>query len=171
MVKNESITVNAANRILFIITPPCWIRFSLMCPSMYGVRCTVRHMNYKPYWQIDHSRNDQCAAGLRNCIAVTSFWLHCSVNAIDGWIPRYNIAPGAQFQVMEDGRVPIDNNRTEDAIRSVAVWRNNWLFAGSLRAGQRMATAGGGEDERTGAVRLVARCADAATVVAEPSAG
>ncbi|WP_145504217.1 IS66 family transposase [Yersinia vastinensis] len=40
---------------------------------------------------------------------------------------------------LEDGRVPIDNNRTENAIRPVAVGRKNWLFAGSLRAGQRMA--------------------------------
>ncbi|WP_213991517.1 IS66 family transposase [Sodalis sp. dw_96] len=40
---------------------------------------------------------------------------------------------------LEDGRVPIDNNRCENAMRPVAVGRKNWLFAGSLRAGQRMA--------------------------------
>ncbi|TNV53219.1 IS66 family transposase, partial [Yersinia pestis] len=31
-------------------------------------------------------------------------------------------------------------NRTENCIRPVAVGRKNWLFAGSLRAGQRMAS-------------------------------
>ncbi|MNH16744.1 Transposase IS66 family protein [compost metagenome] len=41
---------------------------------------------------------------------------------------------------LDDGRVPIDNNRIENAIRPVAVGRKNWLFAGSLPAGQRMAT-------------------------------
>jgi transposase len=43
------------------------------------------------------------------------------------------------LRYLDDGRVPIDNNRTENCIRPVAVGRKNWLFAGSLRAGQRMA--------------------------------
>ena len=33
----------------------------------------------------------------------------------------------------------IDNNRVENRIRLVALGRSNWLFAGSLRAGQRAA--------------------------------
>src|SRR3546814_20500842 len=36
-------------------------------------------------------------------------------------------------------RSPIDNNRIELQIRPVAIGRNNWLFAGSLRAGKRAA--------------------------------
>jgi hypothetical protein len=35
--------------------------------------------------------------------------------------------------------VPIDNNWVENQIRPVALGRKNWLFAGSLRAGQRAA--------------------------------
>jgi transposase len=35
---------------------------------------------------------------------------------------------------------PIDNNHIENRIRPVALGRSNWLFAGSLRAGQRAAT-------------------------------
>lgn len=35
----------------------------------------------------------------------------------------------------KDGDLEIDNNRTERAIRSVAVGRNNWLFFGSDRGG------------------------------------
>lgn len=38
-----------------------------------------------------------------------------------------------------DGQVPIDNNWCENQIRPAALGRNNWLFAGSLRAGQRAA--------------------------------
>jgi transposase len=38
-----------------------------------------------------------------------------------------------------DGRFPIDNNPVENAIRPVALGRRNWLFAGSLLAGQRAA--------------------------------
>jgi transposase len=39
----------------------------------------------------------------------------------------------------QDGRLPIDNNWIENQIRPVAIGRSNWLFAGSLRAGQRAA--------------------------------
>ena len=39
-----------------------------------------------------------------------------------------------------DARLPIDNNWIENQIRPIAIGRNNWLFAGSLRAGQRAAT-------------------------------
>lgn len=38
-----------------------------------------------------------------------------------------------------DGQLPIDNNHIENQIRPIAVGRNNWLFAGSLRAGKRAA--------------------------------
>ena len=37
----------------------------------------------------------------------------------------------------KDARLPIDNNWIENQIRPIAIGRNNWLFAGSLRAGQR----------------------------------
>lgn len=39
-----------------------------------------------------------------------------------------------------DGRVPIDNNAVERAIRPVALGRKNWLFAGSPRGGHAAAT-------------------------------
>lgn len=38
-----------------------------------------------------------------------------------------------------DGQLPADNNWIENQIRPIAIGRNNWLFAGSLRAGQRSA--------------------------------
>jgi transposase len=40
---------------------------------------------------------------------------------------------------LDDGRLPIDNNLVENAIRPVALGRKNWLFAGSPEAAQRMA--------------------------------
>lgn len=39
----------------------------------------------------------------------------------------------------QDARLPIDNNWAENQIRPIAIGRKNWLFAGSLRAGQRAA--------------------------------
>ena len=40
---------------------------------------------------------------------------------------------------LEDGRLPIDNNLVENAIRPVALGRKNWLFAGSEGGAKRMA--------------------------------
>jgi transposase len=40
---------------------------------------------------------------------------------------------------LDDGTVPVDNNWVENQIRPIALGRSNWLFAGSLRAGQRAA--------------------------------
>lgn len=37
---------------------------------------------------------------------------------------------------LEDGRVPLDNNACEVSIRPIAIGRNNWLFAGSIRGGR-----------------------------------
>jgi len=45
----------------------------------------------------------------------------------------------ALTRYLEDGDLPIDNNHVENCIRPVALGRSNWLFAGSLRAGQRAA--------------------------------
>ncbi|MCS6456937.1 IS66 family transposase, partial [Burkholderia thailandensis] len=45
----------------------------------------------------------------------------------------------ALTRYLDDPQVPIDNNWCENQIRPIAVGRNNWLFAGSLRAGRRAA--------------------------------
>ena len=45
----------------------------------------------------------------------------------------------ALTRFVDDGCLPIDNNWIENQIRPIAIGRGNWLFAGSLRAGQRAA--------------------------------
>ncbi len=40
---------------------------------------------------------------------------------------------------LRDGRVPIDNNETEQLMKQVATGRKNWLFIGSVEAGRRAA--------------------------------
>ena len=45
----------------------------------------------------------------------------------------------ALTRYLDDPQVPIDNNWCENQIRPIALGRSNWLFAGSLRAGQRAA--------------------------------
>lgn len=45
----------------------------------------------------------------------------------------------ALTRYLDDGNLPIDNNWVENRIRPIAIGRNNWLFAGSARAGRRAA--------------------------------
>jgi transposase len=40
---------------------------------------------------------------------------------------------------LSDGRVPIDNNEVEQLMKQVAIGRKNWLFVGSVPAGERAA--------------------------------
>jgi hypothetical protein len=40
---------------------------------------------------------------------------------------------------LTDPRVPIDNNESEQLMKQVALGRKNWLFAGSVAAGERAA--------------------------------
>lgn len=46
---------------------------------------------------------------------------------------------GALVRYIDNGDLPADNNWVENQIRPIAIGRNNWLFAGSLRAGKRAA--------------------------------
>lgn len=45
----------------------------------------------------------------------------------------------ALTRVFDDGRIALDNNSAERALRSVAVGRKNYLFAGSERGAERAA--------------------------------
>jgi transposase len=58
-----------------------------------------------------------------------------TAKALDYSLKRW----AALTQFLNDGQLPIDNNWIENQIRPIAIGRNNWLFAGSLRAGQRAA--------------------------------
>jgi hypothetical protein len=58
-----------------------------------------------------------------------------TAKALDYSINRWQ----ALTRYLDDGNVPIDNNWVENQIRPWALGRKNWLFAGSLRAGQRAA--------------------------------
>jgi transposase len=81
----------------------------------------------------------------RRVVAVLHRWLlaqrqlvppgSATIKAIDYSLKRW--AELTRF--VDDGDVPISNNWVENQIRPIALGRGNWLFAGSLRAGQRAA--------------------------------
>ena len=52
--------------------------------------------------------------------------------AIDYSLKRW----AALTRFLDDGQLPIDNNWANNQIRPIAIGRKNWLFVGSLRAGQ-----------------------------------
>jgi transposase len=58
-----------------------------------------------------------------------------TARAIDYSLNRWT----ALTRYLGDGNLPADNNWIENRIRPIALGRANWLFAGSLRAGQRAA--------------------------------
>ena len=58
-----------------------------------------------------------------------------TAKAIDYSLKRWE----ALVRFIDRGDLPIDNNWVENQIRPIALGRKNWLFAGSLRAGQRAA--------------------------------
>ena len=45
----------------------------------------------------------------------------------------------ALVNYLQDGRLPIDNNDVEQLMKQVALGRKNWLFVGSVAAGERAA--------------------------------
>jgi hypothetical protein len=58
-----------------------------------------------------------------------------TARAIDYSLKRWP----ALTRYLDDGDLPIDNNWVENRIRPIALGRQNWLFAGSLRSGKRAA--------------------------------
>jgi transposase len=56
-----------------------------------------------------------------------------TAKALDYSLRRWS----ALTRFVADGHLPVDNNHIENQIRPIAIGRNNWLFAGSLRAGKR----------------------------------
>jgi transposase len=58
-----------------------------------------------------------------------------TAKALDYSLRRWD----ALTRFVDHGGLPADNNHVERQIRPIAIGRNNWLFAGSLRGGERAA--------------------------------
>jgi hypothetical protein len=90
-------------------------------------RCAVRQERAKPVADALH----KWMIGQRERVPEGS----AIMKALDYSLKRW----AALTRYLDDGSVPIDNNWVENQIRPWAIGRSNWLFAGSLRAGQRAA--------------------------------
>jgi transposase len=72
-------------------------------------------------------------------------WMRATLPKLSGksdlaGVMRYTLGRWpALTRYLDDGRLAIDNNPAERALRAVALGRKNWLFAGSDRGGERAA--------------------------------
>ena len=106
--------------------------------QLYGVERRVKDESADKRLQVRQSESAPIADQLHR-------WLRAqrekvpdgtaSAKAMDYSLKRWV----ALTRFIEDGNLPIDNNHDEQQIRPWATGRKNWLFAGSLMAGQRAA--------------------------------
>jgi len=93
----------------------------------YEIRYQVRQQHTRPIIEALHA----WMALQRSHVPAGS----ATAKALDYSLRRWE----APVRFLDDGRLPIDNNHLEGQIRPIAVGKHSWLFAGSLRAGQRAA--------------------------------
>lgn len=106
--------------------------------QLYDVEREVRHLLHDERLQRRQSESKPLADAFHQWMLLQRQKItdgSATAKALDYSLKRW----GALTQFLDDGQLPIDNNWIENQIRPIAIGRNNWLFAGSLRAGQRAA--------------------------------
>ena len=105
---------------------------------LYDIEREVQDLSAEQRQRIRQDKSRRIADTLHSwMLAQRSQVAHggATARALDYSLKRWQ----ALTRFIDDGRLPIDNNWIENQIRPIAIGRNNWLFAGSLRAGQRAA--------------------------------
>jgi len=108
--------------------------------ALYEIERLVREqkLDSKGRLQLRQQRSKPMAEALRQWLTRQRGQVpdgSATAKAIEYCLGRW----AALTRYLEDGDLPIDNNHVENRIRPVALGRSNWLFVGSLRAGQRAA--------------------------------
>lgn len=106
--------------------------------ALYGVERDVADLPTEERRQIRQARARPIAETLQRWLVTQRQRVpegSGTARAIDYSLKRWQ----ALTRYLDDGEAPIDNNWVENQIRPWAIGRSNWLFAGSLRAGQRAA--------------------------------
>jgi transposase len=105
---------------------------------LYDVEREVKHLDPDARRQIRQAQSKPLADAFHQWMLLQRQKItdgSATAKALDYSLKRW----AALTQFLDDGQLPIDNNWIENQIRPIAIGRNNWLFAGSLRAGQRAA--------------------------------
>jgi transposase len=106
--------------------------------ALYAVEHEVREVDAQARRRIRQLRSAPLADALQQWLRLHRMKVpdgSATAKAIDYSLGRWV----ALTRFLDDGALPIDNNWVENRIRPIALGRSNWLFAGSLRAGQRAA--------------------------------
>ena len=106
--------------------------------QLYDVEREVKHLSADERLQMRQAKSKPLADAFKEWMLLQRQKItdgSAAAKALDYSLKRW----GALTQFLDNGRLPIDNNWIENQIRPIAIGRNNWLFAGSLRAGQRAA--------------------------------
>jgi len=106
---------------------------------LYEVEREVADLDAEQRYRIRQEKSQPIADGLRRWLVLHKQNVSvgtATAKAIDYSLRRWS----ALTHYIDHADVPADNNWVENQIRPWALGRSNWLFAGSLRAGQRAAT-------------------------------
>jgi transposase len=106
--------------------------------ELYDIEREVRDLKPDERRRIRQERSDKVAKALLQWLQQQRALVpegSATAKAIDYSLRRWD----ALTRFLDDGDLPADNNWVENQIRPIAIGRSNWLFAGSLRAGQRAA--------------------------------
>lgn len=106
--------------------------------ALYGIEQEVAELSAQERERIRQARAKPIAETLHRWLLAQRLKVpdgSGTARAIDYSLKRWQ----ALTRYLQDGEAPIDNNWVENQIRPWALGRSNWLFAGSLRGGQRAA--------------------------------
>jgi hypothetical protein len=106
--------------------------------QLYAVERDIREAENETRLQQRKERAVPLAKTLHDWLTAQRAWVTdgtATARAIDYSLGRWT----ALTRYLADARLPIDNNHDEQQIRPWATGRKNWLFAGTLVAGQRAA--------------------------------
>ena len=106
--------------------------------QLYDVERELKHLNAAERLQTRQAKSKPLADAFKEWMLLQRQKItdgSATAKALDYSLKRW----GPLTRFLDDGQLPIDNNWIENQIRPIAIGRNNWLFAGSLRAGQRSA--------------------------------
>jgi len=105
---------------------------------LYGIEAEIRGKPPDERKSVRQARAGPELEALQN-------WLHATLQSLSqksqlALAIRYALSRWAALaRYRDDGRLEIDNNAAERALRAVALGRKNWLFAGSDDGGERAA--------------------------------
>jgi hypothetical protein len=107
--------------------------------ELYVIEADLRGKKPEERRQVRHERSRPLLESLKQWLEETLGKL--SRKSDTALAVRYALGRWeALLRYVEDGRIEIDNNAAERALRAVALGRKNYLFAGSDRGGERAAT-------------------------------